>query len=126
LRIQLQYAMTQIQELIAERTYLQQDNSQLKIDLHEMRERFSSFEGKLHVCDSSLSFIEKLRLEKAALVTEFEELEFSAQRQVDSWQAATATAKNEVHELSITVDNLKHKNQLLLLSLENKVAYPHR
>jgi hypothetical protein len=122
--IRLQDAMTQIQELIAEKICLQQNNSQLKIDLFEMRERISSLEGMLQVCDSSHSLIEKLRIDRAALMKELEDLELSAQKQVDSWQVAAAVAKREAHELNITIHNLVRENQLLYVSLENKVSIP--
>jgi hypothetical protein len=122
---QLENAMLQIQELIAEKICLQQDNSQLKIDLFEIRERFSSLEGMLQVCDRSHSLIESFKIERAILMKELHDLEFSAQRQLDSWQVAAAVAKNEARELNATIDRLVHENQLLLLSLENKVPLCH-
>jgi hypothetical protein len=70
---------------------------------------------------SSQSF-EQLKLKNGALVKELEELESSAQKQVDCWQKAAAISKTEVNELSIRIDKLMHENQLLLLSLENKVS----
>ena len=75
----------------------------------------------MDACDRCHLFIEKLALEKGALVRDLEELEFSAQRQVDSWQSIATNAKTEAHDLNTRVDNLMHENRLLLLSLENKV-----
>ena len=119
----MEHATIHVEELIAEKTCLQHDNSQLKVDLYEMQARFVSLEGAyaLQFGDSSYSSIEKLKLEKGALLKELEELESSAQRQVDSWQSAAAVAKTEAHHLSSCLDKLVHENQLLMLSLENKV-----
>jgi hypothetical protein len=119
--IRLEHATAHVQELIVDRTCLQHENSQLKINMHEIQALRVSLEGKFQVCDRCHLFIEQLTLEKGALVQDLEELEFSAQRQVDSWQSIATNAKTEAHDLSTRVDNLMHENRLLLLSLENKV-----
>jgi hypothetical protein len=122
-KIGLEFAMTQIQQLITERTRLQHDSSQLKVDLYELQARFASLEGTLRVCDNSKSVIELLEIDKGTLVKELEDLEFSAQKQVDSWQCAAAVAKREALEMNTSVEKLVHENHLLLLSLENKVIH---
>jgi hypothetical protein len=117
----LEIATTHIQELVQERTTLQHDNSQLKVDLYAIQARFVASKDVFEGAVSSQSF-EQLKLKNGALVKELEELESSAQKQVDCWQKAAAISKTEVNELSIRIEKLVHENQLLLLSLENKVS----
>lgn len=122
LESRLELAMEQIRELIAERTCLQHDNSKLKVDLYALQARIASMEEIFQVCDSSCnSAVNKLKAEKGTLLQELEEFHVSAQRQVDSWQSAAAIAKKEALELKSRADKFVHENQLLLLSLENKV-----